>query len=232
MSQQLPLPFGLDPEYTFARFLQGPNGEVVRHLECVAQGSGSSPVLIHGPFGSGKTHLLQACCMAAATRGQSAMTLPMKMIREQGPLAIDGLGEIDCLCLDDIESVIGDTAWEDALFLLFNALKDREAHLVMTARTPPDSWPFVLKDLHSRLASGPIIALKPLSESESIQALIGHASALGLEMSEAVAHYLVRRVQRDLGSLLRQLDQLDRASMAAARRLTIPFVRSIIDNDP
>lgn len=231
MSQQIPLPFGLDPEYTFARFLPGPNMEALRLLESVAQGSGPMPVLVHGPLGSGKTHLLQACCMAAGSHGQLAMTLPMSMLREQGPVAIEGLEHFDCLCLDDIDSVIGHGPWEDALFLLFNVLKDRNAQLVLGARTPPGDWPFVLQDLRSRLASGPIIALKPLSEEESIQALIGHARALGLELSETVAHYLIRRVERDLGSLLRQLDRLDRASMAAARRLTIPFIRSVIDPD-
>lgn len=232
MSRQLPLPFGLDPEYTFRRFLPGPNGEVIRLLESIAEDSGPMPVCIHGPFGSGKTHLLQACTTAAAGHGRLAMTLPMTMVKEQGPAAIEGLEEFDCLCLDDIDSVIGHDAWEDALFLLFNALKDRGSHLVIAAGLPPGDWPFLLQDLGSRLASGPIIALKPLSDEESIKALIGHADALGLEMSEPVAHYLVRRVKRDLGSLLRQLDQLDRASMAAARRLTIPFVRSIIDPEP
>lgn len=189
------------------------------------------PVLVHGPSGSGKSHLLQACCSTAGSRGYLAMTLPMTMVGGQGPGAIEGLEDFDCLCLDDIDAVIGNDSWEDALFLLFNALKDRDAKLVMAARTPPGTWPFHLQDLCSRLASGPIIALKPLSEEECTKALIGHADALGLDMSDPVARYLVHRVERDLGSLLRLLDRLDRASMAASRRLTIPFIRSIIDSD-
>lgn len=229
MSRQLPLPFGLDPEYTFERFLTGPNLEAIMLLKAAAQGSGPMPLFIHGPSGSGKTHLLQACCMAAGDLGQRAMSLPLNWMRNQGPLAIEGLEEFDCLCLDDLDCVTGESEWEQALFLLFNALKDRGAQLVIAAQSPPGQLPFVLEDLRSRLASGPIVALKPLSEQESIQALIGHASAVGLDMNEAVAHYLVRRVHRDLGNLLRHLDQLDRASMAAARKLTIPFVRSIID---
>ncbi|MEY4684358.1 MAG: DnaA regulatory inactivator Hda [Pseudomonadota bacterium] len=157
------------------------------------------------------------------------MTLPLALIKTQGPSAIVGLEEFDCLCLDDIDVIAGEREWEEALFLLFNALKDRGAQLVLAAKSPPGQLPFVLEDLRSRLSSGPTLAMKPLSEQESIQALIGHASALGLEMSEPVARYLVHRVERDLGSLIRYLDQLDRASMAAARRLTIPFVKSIID---
>ena len=231
MSQQLPLPFGLDPEYTFERFLTGPNSEAMMLLKAAAQGSSPMPLFLHGPSGSGKTHLLQACCMAAGAHGQLAMSLPLKMIRDQGPKAIEGLENFDCLCLDDLDRVTGESEWEEALFLLFNALKDRGAQLVIAAHTPPGQLTFVLEDLRSRLASGPIVALKPLSEPESIQALIGHAGALGLDMSEPVAQYLVRRVHRDLGSLLHSLDQLDRASMAAARKLTIPFIRSIIDPD-
>jgi len=230
VSHQLPLPLGLDPEYTFERFLTGPNGEAIRLLKAAAQGSAPMPLFIHGPSGSGKTHLLHACCMAAGKSGHLAMSMPLKLILERGSLALEGLGEFDCLCLDDIDSVLGISEWELALFQLFNALKDRDAQLVIAAQAPPALLSFDLEDLKSRLGSGPIIGLKPLSEDESIQALVGHANAIGLDLSEPVAQYLVRRVHRDLGSLLRHLDQLDRASMAAARKLTIPFVRSIIDS--
>jgi len=229
VSQQLPLPFGLDPEFTFERFLAGPNLEAVRLLTSVAEGSGPMPVFIHGPSGSGKTHLLQATCMASGHLGQLAMTLPLTLVKDQGPSLIEGLDGLDCLCLDGLECIAGEMEWEHALFSLFNALKDQGARLVIAANTPPGQLPFALADLRSRMASGPIIALKPLSELETIQAMIGYARSLGLEMSKPVAQYLFRRVDRDLGSLLRHLDQLDRASMAAARKLTIPFIRTFID---
>lgn len=228
MSQQLPLPFGLDPEYTFERYLPGPNGEAIRLLQAASQGGGAMPLFIHGPHGCGKSHLLQACCMGAGRHGLLAMTLPLDLLVEQGPQSIEGLEQFDCICLDELDSIAGHREWEEALFLLFNSLFDRQAQLIVAASKPPALLPLSIEDLRSRLGSGPIVALKPLSEAESIEALIGHATSLGLEMNESVANYLVRRVNRDLGSLLRHLDHLDRASMAAARKLTIPFIRSII----
>ena len=229
VGQQLPLPLGLDPQYTFERFFPGPNEEVLELLKRAALGSGAMPLLIHGPHASGKTHLLQASCAMAGGRGLSAMTLPLRVLINQGTQSIDGLGAFDCICLDDLDCAVGNSAWEEALFLLFNTLYDRQAQLIVAASKPPADLPFVLEDLRSRMSSGPIVALKPLGETESMEALIGHASALGLEMTEAVAQYLVRRVDRNLGSLLRHLDHLDRASMAASRKLTIPFIRTVLD---
>ncbi len=61
------------------------------------------------------------------------------------------------------------------------------------------------------------------------EALQRRAQWRGFSLPDDTADYLLARVGRDTGSLFRLLDRLDRAALAAQRRLTIPFVRSVLE---
>ena len=231
MAAQIPLPLRLDPDLSFERFHPGPNREAVDHLESVARGETRIPVYVHGLKGSGKTHLLQATCTRSSQHGRLAMALSMKDLPEASPGILDGLNGLDILCLDDIQTIAGNIAWEEALFALFNEFSDQGRQLVFGANSPPSLTLFVLEDLRSRLSSGIVFALHPLSEAECLEVLITQAHARGLEIPEPVAVYLIRRVNRDLCHLMEHLETLDVASMAASKRITIPLVKSVLQFD-
>jgi DnaA family protein len=67
--------------------------------------------------------------------------------------------------------------------------------------------------------------LAPLEDGERMKALQVHATARGLTLDAAAADYLLTRVARDMAAVMRWLASLDRASLSAQRRLTIPFIR-------
>jgi DnaA family protein len=75
---------------------------------------------------------------------------------------------------------------------------------------------------------GPVYHLRPLDEKAKLRALQERASARGLELSDEAASYLLQHARRDMRSLLGVLDRLDRASLAAHRRLTVPFIRQVL----
>lgn len=229
MATQVPLPLKLDPELSFDSYIPGPNLETIALLRHLASGDGPSPFYLHGLSGSGKSHLLHAVCQAAGKADLVSMTVTLPDLAEQEPSALVDLGGLDVLCLDDVDDIAGKVEWEKALFALFNEMQDRGARLLLTAKRPPQQSPFILADLQSRLASGLVIGLKPLSEEDCIAALISQAQGRGLELSEGVAQFLIRRVDRDPGTLIRQLAILDHQSMAANRKLTIPFIREILE---
>jgi DnaA family protein len=85
-----------------------------------------------------------------------------------------------------------------------------------------------LPDLTSRLGWGPVFQLATLSDRDKRAALQMRARRRGLELGNEVAEYLLRRYPRDMDSLFSLLNQLDRASLVAQRRLTIPFVRELL----
>ena len=229
MPQQLPLPLGLNPELSFAQFWPGSQLEVVEHLQKIAEDQGETLILIWGSRGYGKTHLLNACCSGAAAHGHTAAYFPMRLLGEHGPRVLEGAEACSIVCIDDVDAVGGDPDWELSLFHLFNRLRDAGHRLVISASLPPPQMKLSLPDLASRLAWGLTLQLHRPDEDDTRHILQMKSRSLGLEMPDAVARFLMNRTQRDLPALIILLERLDRASLAAQRRLTVPFVKGLIE---
>jgi len=219
--RQLPLGVSLRANAVFANFARGANAEIVAALE----GEGSDPVWLWGSRGCGKTHLLQAVCAAAS--GPAAY-FPLSD-RSVPPAALLGLASCRVICLDDAGAAAGDLAWERALFGLFNEAFDAGSRLVFAASLPPRQIEWRLEDWRSRAAACVVYHLRELDEAGRAQALKLRAEQRGIALPPETLDYLMKRVPRDLPSLLTLLDDLDEASLAAQRRLTIPFIRAALE---
>ena len=118
---------------------------------------------------------------------------------------------------------------EDALSDLHNRVRDAGAALVYAARNVPAALPLVLPDLRSRLAQCTLVALHALDDDGRADVLRQRAASRGLLFDEAALDWLLKRCSRDLSDLSALFEQLDRASLAAQRRLTVPFLRQVLD---
>ncbi len=225
MAQQLALPLGFNPELSFEQFWPGPHQEVIAHLRRAAAGADEALIVIWGQRGAGKTHLLNATCAATAQVGRSTAYLPLRIMREHGPAALEGAEGFALLCIDDLETIAGDLAFESALFKLFNHVRDQGGQLLASATRPPPQLAFALPDLASRLSWGLTLRLLDMEDDDTLEALMLKAHSLGLELPRPVGRFLMQRNRRDLAGLVAQLEKLDRASLAAQRKLTVPFVR-------
>ncbi len=224
MAAQIPLPLALTGSATFDTFVAGANGALVETLR-----RGSEPfVYLAGGAGSGKSHLLQAACHAAHGAGGRCAYLPLGSGPGLAPEVLEGLEALELVCLDELEAVAGDPGWERALFRFYNAMRERGGRLYAAARAVPDALDVRLPDLASRLAWGPVFRLHPLADADLARALVLRARARGLELPPEVADYLLRRCPREPAALFALLERLDEASLAAQRRLTIPFVRRLL----
>lgn len=225
--RQLPLGVRLQDRAVFASFLAGSNLEAVEHVRALALGASGGVAWLSGPSGAGKTHLLQAACVAA---GES-LRVGYFPLAELGPLGsgvLDGWAEIECLCLDDVHVVAGQIEWERALFALFCGMEDRGGRLLAAASSPPALLAWALPDLGSRFAASAVFQLRVLDEAEQREALTLRAKLRGLELPQETARYLQRRFPRDMRTLYELLDTLDEAAIVAQRRLTVPFIRSVL----
>ena len=231
MTNQLPLGVKLRDSSVFDSFLAGRNDATVEVLRTLRAGEPPTCVFIHGAVGVGKSHLLQAVCARMGAQGQSATYLPLRDIVSMGPEILSGCGELACVCIDDVETISGMPYWERALFALHQQLDERQGRLVVSAALPPAATGIALADLRSRLGGGWVLTLQTLDESEQIEALRLRAQIRGFELPLETAQYLLRRLPRDMTSLCAFLDQLDDASLAAQRKLTVPFVREVIDSN-
>ena len=225
--RQLPLGVRLQDRAVFASFFAGPNLQAAEHVSALVSSAAGGVAWLAGPAGAGKTHLLQAACAAAST-SRRAGYLPLAELAPLGSGVLDGLREIECLSLDDVHTVAGDMDWERALFGLFCALEERGGRLIAAASAPPALLAWALPDLASRFAASAVFQLRTLDEAEQREALKLRAQLRGLDLPEETARYLQRRFPRDMRTLYHLLDTLDEAAIIAQRRLTVPFIRSVL----
>jgi len=225
--RQLPLGVRLQDRAVFASFLPGRNLQALEHVRALACGAAGGVAWLAGPAGAGKTHLLQAACAAAGSTARAGY-FPLAELGPLGSGVLDGLHDIECLCLDDVHAIAGNVEWERAVFGLFCAIEERGGRLLGAASAPPALIEWALPDLGSRFAASAIFQLRVLDEAEQREALQLRAQVRGLDLPEETARYLQRRFPRDMRTLYALLDTLDEAAIIAQRRLTVPFIRSVL----
>jgi DnaA family protein len=225
---QLPLPLSFNLEHGFEQYHEVGNAEVVAHIRCAACGNGEKFIFLWGDEGSGKSHLLQAFCRESQRFGHSSAYLPLRMLKAFGPEIFDGLEHQQTVCIDDLDLIAGDGAWELVLFDMFNRLLDSGHTLLVSAKSRPDCLNLALPDLQTRLSWGLSLMLRPLDDDGRLAIINQRAKALGLDVSAKVGQFILAHYRRDLPSLMALLDQLDHATMAAQRKLTIPFLKSYL----
>jgi DnaA family protein len=225
---QLPLRVGLRDDATFDSFLPAANASLVDRLSHQLDADGEPFLYLWGAPGSGRSHLLQAACHAASDRDLRALYLPLQDLGHFPPLMLEDAERLDLVAIDDMDSVIGRRRWEEGLFHAFNRLRDAGKRLIMSAAVAPRQLPVKLPDLGSRLTWGVTFHLQPLDDSERLQALQLRARIRGMQLPDEVARYILHRGPRRLDELFEELAVLDRASLSAQRKLTIPFVKQAL----
>lgn len=226
--QQLPLEFQPNERLDFNLFVAGVNAECCSRVQLLVSGD-ANQIYVWGHSGVGKSHLLQAVCQQATQHGVRAAYLPLRQLSDHPPAVLDGLESFELLIVDDLQAIAGDQDWEQALFALYNSARDSGHRLLFAADSSPRGLMLQLPDLSSRLAWGEVYHLQALTDQEKSAALIRRAEARGIELPPEVANYLLRRTVRDMSGLMAWLDHLDQAQLAAQRRLSIPFVKTLLE---
>jgi DnaA family protein len=227
-SSQLSLSIGLRDDATFANFLPADNAYLVDALQSQIRGCGESFQYLYGGEDSGKSHLLQAVCHLADSLGLRSVYLPLEELALLSPDLLDGMEDLDLVCIDDLHLVAGRAKWETALFHFFNRMRDAGRYLIISADASPAQLGIKLPDLSSRLAWGVTLSLQNLTDEQKSDALKLRARERGLELTDDVIKYILHRGPRTLKELFDMLSHLDQASLMAKRRLTIPFVRETL----
>ena len=220
---QLPLGVRLRDDATFANYYPGANAAAVGYVERLCEteaGWAESLIYLWGGAGVGRSHLLQAACLRFEQRGEPAVYL--------GPQILDNLEGCELVCLDDLDAVAGRADWEEALFHLFNRLRDAGRRLLLSASASPRELPVQLPDLQSRLSLSLVFQLQELSDEDKLRALQLRASRRGLHLTDEVGRFILTRGARSMSALFDLLEQLDQASLQAQRKLTIPFLKETL----
>ncbi|MDB3992926.1 DnaA regulatory inactivator Hda [Gammaproteobacteria bacterium] len=221
---QLTLDLSLNDEAKFENFFDtGSNGEVINELKGAAR-----QVFLWGSLGSGRTHLLQSVCHDALMKNKSSIYIPLLHENKFSPEILQGLEAMDTICVDDIQVIQKKTAWEEALFQLYNKVKDSGSRLIISANQSPSNLELALADLQSRLCGLPVFKLSNLDESEQMEVLKFRATRRGIVLSVPVADYILARAHRNMHSFISVLDAAGEISFAEKRRITIPLIKKVM----
>lgn len=227
MTEQLPLALRWPAHQRFASFVEGDNGAGIDLLRRAASGEEIDRVFLSGTIGSGKTHLLIAACAEAALVSRSAQYLDLSRVTRELDNTIRRFGGSDLLAIDNIDAIAGIADAEHALFDLYNRCRAEGSTLLFAAREPPHGLNLGLPDLVSRLSACAQWQIRSLDEAARRQVIRALGASRGLEMDDAVLDWLFTRQARDLATLVALLDRIDKAALAAQRRVTVPFLRQL-----
>lgn len=224
---QLPLALRYPPDQRFESYVDAPEG-LLEHLRAMAAGQVRDWLYLAGPAGSGKTHLALSLCAAAEQAGRHAAYLPLAAAAGRLREALEALEGRDVVALDGLERVAGQREDEVALFDFHNRARAAGVTVLYTAQAMPDTLALVLPDLRSRLSQCTRIALAALDDRGRAALLRDRAQRRGLVLEEAAIDWLLVHSGRDPLTLVALLDRLDRESLAAKRRVTVPFLRRVL----
>lgn len=230
-NRQLALSVQLPDDETFESF-KGKTNEVVSSqlINFVdhkkdEEDSLAKSFYLFGLSGVGKSHLLHATSAYAAKLGLTSVCLSCAELQELPVDVLEGLEQIDLICLDDIHLVANNKIWQQAIFDLYNRVIEQNNCLVISGEQSAKKLGLSLPDLVSRLSWGLTEQIKPLDDDEKIIVLQYRASQRGLMLSDDAAKFLLNRQSREMAHLLNSLDTLDKASIREQRKLTIPFIK-------
>mgnify|MGYP000488705727 FL=1 len=234
-TSQLALSVQLPDDEIFDNYLSESNSSVVSQLTLfventiLSQSNQPSSFYLFGLMGVGKSHLLHASSAYASQLGKTSVCLSCVELLQLSVEVLDGLEQIDFICLDDIQLIAGNQLWQQAIFDLYNRVLEQNNSLLISGDQSVGQLGLTLPDLISRLTWGLTEQLKPLSDIEKVTALQFRASKRGLMLSDDAANFLLNRLSRAMANLIASLDMLDKASIREQRKITIPFIKDVLN---
>ncbi|MET1253659.1 DnaA regulatory inactivator Hda [Aliikangiella maris] len=226
---QLPLNVQLDDSADFTNFLSAHNAQLINRLQSMHSHSHDF-IFVWGQTETGKTHLASAVCHEASNKNLNVAYLPVDNPAIM-PEILQGMATMDIICIDNVETILGNPEWEIKLFDLYNNLNNEKKSLIIFSRLPLNEAPTKLADLQSRLMAMEIYRLIPLDDEQKIELMIKRAANRGLELSAEVSRYIITHYSRSVDQLIHMLEKLDRSSMSLQRKITIPLVKEIFKDN-
>lgn len=222
--QQLPLPVNISDYMIFESFFAGSNDHIYKLLQTNEQ----KFLWIAGEKGTGKTHLLQAKINQINHNQSKLMYLPMRDLNQFSPEILDDMDQMDLICIDDIHLVLGSRIWEEKLLDLYERIQNTKTVFIVSSKDSPQGGNFLIQDLLSRYSTALVLRLNVLKNMDIVRAIQLHAKIRGFNLSDNAAKFLLTRVRRDVCSLVEIIEILDYESLAKKRKLTIPFIKSVL----
>jgi chromosomal replication initiator protein len=241
---------GLQDRFTFDTFVVGPANdfafEVARRVAAWSEGAFFNPVVFHGPYGFGKTHLLNAIAWEAQRRAPNKKVIYLTAERflsgfvralmdKAGPAFKEDLRAADLLLIDDVHFVAGKQSSQEELFHTLTALTQDGRRVVFTSDRAPNALSEMDARLRSHLQAGLVCGIEPADRSlrlgilERKLELLSHEPGVGtLSVRAEVLEFLADRFSDSVRELEGALNTLVARAGDGIGALSLDDVQTIL----
>ncbi len=226
-SSQLTLALGSWPSLAAADFVVTPSNRVARAW-IERYPDWPTPLLVlHGPTGSGKTHLLHLW-----RQRTDATTIEAGQLTADALPALLGAARAVAIDFADADLARPGVFDERALLHLYNMMNDRRGHVLVAARIPAARWAVALPDLRSRLGASAGAAIEAPDDLLLAAVLAKLFADRQLRVPPDLVPYLAARIERSLAAAAKMVDDLDRKAMDTRRSITVALARELMETTP
>lgn len=219
MSGQLTFDLDRPPHYDRASFVVTEANRIALEMIYAWRSWPDGKMVLAGPTGSGKTHLVHI--WADAVVGD---------VVQARDLTVDGVPDLPTMiAVENVHAIAGHREPETALFHLHNRLKEEGGHLLVTTTRAPGRLALLLKDLESRLQAAPLVQLSAPDDELLAKLLEKLFRDRQIVPQAAVIPFLVRRMERSFDTARAIVDALDDQALEQKRPVSIQLAKEVLD---
>ncbi len=220
---QIPINFSFIADKSFDNFVLGNNSIAVKLLKNLTITDRTNIIFIRGNHSSGKTHL---CLAVNNLTNKNIFILNRKNIAS---IDFQDILKYESLIIDDIDFLITSSTNEEDIFSLINEFILMKKSMIITSTEKLNDINFTIPDLASRLKWDQILEIPELNDSDKIKVLQKNAYERGWDLTPKVCDYIMNHYKRDLYFLCNCVKFIDEASLSLKKKITIPFIKKIIE---
>ncbi|MDA7841970.1 DnaA/Hda family protein [Gammaproteobacteria bacterium] len=220
---QIPINFSFIIDKSFDNFVLDRNSVAIELLKDFTTADRTNIIFIRGNHSSGKTHL----CLAV----NNLINKSIFILNRSNIASIDfqDILKYDSLIIDDIDFLISNNIHEENIFVLINEFILMKKSMIVTSTEKLNNINFTIPDLVSRLKWDQILEIPELNDSDKIKVLQKNAYERGWELTPKVCDYIMNHYKRDLYFLCNCVKFIDETSLSLKKKITIPFIKKIIE---
>jgi DnaA family protein len=201
---------------------------IIANLKALINAESESLIGLWGASDSGKTHLINASAHFARLQGTSFQLYDGRELAQCDADDFEELVTCQVLAVDNLDALCGILNWEERFYQIINICKDGALHLIFTLSQNPSQLNCRLADFQSRLSWGLLLQLQLTGEKEIGEVIRLRAGMLGIELSKEAIAYLLVHYPRQLSKQIEILGVLDRASLSAQKKITVPLIKQAL----
>lgn len=207
-------------------FLVAPcNSEAVGWLDRWPDWPGPA-IVVYGPGGCGKTHLGQVFLGLSG-----GVRITPEMLAANDPPTV--LADAPACLIENADLMVGGDGGcgqEQALFHLYNWVREEGRHLMLTASTPPARWTFALPDLGSRLRAALAVEIGTPDDALITAVMVKQFADRQLAIDGDVVAFVQARMERSFSFIRQLVETTDKLAMAEHRAITVPLMRRVLEH--